>query len=295
MTTETSSIDDVLATAHLPPESQEPELVSEDTKTELVSEDTKSDYEVEPEPEAEPEEAPEPEGETDDYGNETPKQESKTYTEDEVNERINKAVRERLARLEKNQPNANQQPTQQQQQQAAEAGFEYNPDSNQDWQQQLKQFIRQTNEEVQREQQQKAVNKREQQAQAEFEDKFHRGMSKFQDFREVVGAQPITDAMTVATRAMKDPAAFLYAASKRHASELEKISRNPDPYTQMVEMGRLEERMRKAKATSKAPRPLGNTKEDSTVKEPENKQPTIEDLIAANDARRLKNMRNRRG
>lgn len=296
----TTSIDDVLATSHLPNEPKEVPVDSNEQPTDIV--DT-----VQPELEENPQEVEsnikesvEPtresvESDVDDYGNEKPKQESKTFTEDEVNERINKAVRERLARLKENQPAVNQQPTQQQAQQAQDAGFEYNPDSTQDWQQQLKQFIRQTNEEVQRETYQQQQMQIEQAAQAEFEDKFHNGMNKFRDFKDVVGSQPITDAMTVATRAMKDPAAFLYAASKRHSEELNRISNLKDPYTQMVEMGRLEERMKKTKATSQAPRPLGHTREDGSIKEPEKRELSIEELIMASDARRLKNMRNRRG
>jgi len=298
----TTSIDDVLATAHLPNESKEIPMDSHDelpestAPAELEPEEYSVAAETNQEEEAKPkEEVSSDDNEVDDYGNERPKQESKTYTEDEVNERINKAVRERLARLKESQPAVNQQPTQQQAQQAQEAGFEYNPDSAQDWQQQLKQFIRQTNEEVQRETYQQQQTQREQAAQAEFEDKFHNGMSKFRDFRDVVGSQPITDAMTVATRAMKDPAAFLYAASKRHSDELKRISSLQDPYTQMVEMGRLEERMKKTKGTSQAPRPLGQTREDGSIKEPEKRELTIEELIMASDARRLKNMRNRRG
>lgn len=287
MATETSSIDDVLATAHLPHESQE--IISE-------PEPPEQDDIAEPETPDEPTEPTEQaEGDTDDYGNEKPKQEAKTYTEEEVNERINKAVRERLARLKDNQQVPNQQPTQQQKQQAADAGFQYDENSSQDWQQQLKAFIRQTNEEVQREQYQRQVAEREQQAQMEFEEKFHNGMSKFQDFREVVGSQPITDAMTVATRAMKDPAAFLYAASKRHGDELRRISALSDPYTQMVEMGRLEERMRKSKGISQAPRPLGATREDGSIREPENRELSIEDLMAQADERKLRRMKARRG
>lgn len=298
----TTSIDDVLATAHLPNEQQEISMDSHDESSEPTAaaqpepEEYSVDAETKPEEEDKSkEQVSSDDDDVDDYGNERPKQESKTYTEDEVNERINKAVRERLARLKESQPAVNQQPTQQQAQQAADAGFEYNPESNQDWQQQLKQFIRQTNEEVQRETYHQQQTQREQAAQAEFEDKFHNGMSKFKDFRDVVGAQPITDAMTVATRAMKDPAAFLYAASKRHSDELKRISGLQDPYTQMVEIGRLEERMKKAKGTSQAPRPLGQTREDSSIKEPEKRELTIEELIMASDARRLKNMRNRRG
>ena len=292
MAIETSSIDDVLATAHLPSDDSEPEVSETPDSPEPKPEISEPENTPEDAPE-EKQDEPEEDKEYDDYGNEQPKQESKTYTEDEVNERINKAVRERLARLEKNQPQAQQQPTQQQQQQAADAGFQYDENSNQDWQQQLKQFIRQTNEEVQRETQQQQLQQQEQQAQAEFEGKFHQGMGKFRDFREVVGAQPITDAMTVATRSMKDPAAFMYAASKNHASELQRISQL-DPYAQMVEVGRLEERMRKARTTSKAPRPLSQTREDSTVREPSQKTPSIEDLMQQADARKLKNMRSRR-
>lgn len=288
MSIEASSIDDVLAAAHLPPESK-PEVDLNEPEPEVDHGEPVS--EGEPESVEEPTEESE---EVDDYGNESPKQESKTYTEDEVNERINKAVRERLARLERNQPQQAQQPTQQQAKQAEAAGFEYDADSNQDWQAQLKSFIRQTNEEVQREQVQNEQTQREHHAQAEFEDKFHRGMAKFTDFRDVVSQQPVTDAMTIATRSMKDPAAFLYAASKRYGDELKRIS-TLEPYTQMVEIGRLEERMKKAKATSSAPRPLGNTREDAGIKEPEVRKETIEDLIAQNDKKRLQNMRNRRG
>jgi hypothetical protein len=286
MATETSSIDDVLATSHLPPESPaiQPESEPED---------------LENSPEAEQQDAPSEQAENedgvDDYGNETVKSESKTYTEEEVNERINKAVRERLARLKESSPAPNQQPTMQQQQQAADAGFQYDENSAQDWQQQLKQFIRQTNEEVMREQYQRQQSEREQAAQIQFEEKFHSGMSKFQDFREVVGSQPITDAMTVATRSMKDPAAFLYAASKRHGDELKRIAGLSDPYSQMVEMGRLEERMKKTRAMTQAPRPIGNTREDSTVREPDKREPTIEDLMAQADERKLRKMKARRG
>lgn len=288
MTTHSSSIDDVLATSHLPHEESAPvELGAPETPE--IQVDDAPNYE----PEETEQKTPDSETEIDDYGNEKLKQESKMYTEDEVNERINKAVRERLARLERN--NTAQQPTAQQQEQAAQAGFEYDENSNLDWQQQLKQFIRQTTAEIQQETVQKQHQEKEQALQAEFEEKFHAGMSKFQDFRDVVGSQPITDAMTVATRAMKDPAAFLYAASKRHGNELQRIASLPDPYTQMVEMGRLEERMRKAKDVSKAPRPLGQTREDANVKTPSSKEPSIEDLIMMNDARRIKNMRSRRG
>jgi hypothetical protein len=287
MATETTSIDDVLATAHLPaeqrplpPESRETEPEPEPVYEEL--------HESKPEPEDEPEEVKEPEPEPessneDDYGNPVEKQESKTYTEDEVNERINKAVRERLARLERKQEITPQQA------QTAATNFEYNPDDAGDWQQQLKQFVKQTYQETMQEQQQAVVAQREQQVQAEFETKLFSGMGKFQDFRDVVGQQPITDAMTMATRAMSDPAAFLYAASKRHSVELQRIAKIGDPYAQMVEIGKLEERMRKGKATTSAPRPVSRTREDSSMTTSKDDRPkSIEEMIAESDAKRLK-------
>lgn len=231
----------------------------------------------------------------DEYGNEKPKKSSKTYTEDEVNERINKAVRDRIERFEKNNGVQQQpQPSPQQVQQAKDNGLTYDPNSEQDWQQQLKSFIRQTQEETQREQVMRSQQAREQQAQAEFESKFHQGMGRFSDFRDVVGSQPITDAMTYATRAMTDPAAFLYAASKRHPAELERISRIQDSTVQMVEMGRLEERMKKSAASTKAPKPIDRVYEDATIAEPKKRETSFEDTLAMNDANRMSKMRKRR-
>ena len=276
MATETSSIDDVLASAHLPqaayvePEAQEPET---DTQPDLYGNDEPEEAQEEPETEASQE--------TDDYGNETVKQESKSYTEDEVNERINKAVRERLARLDK------QPAQQQQQQQANKPEFEYNPESEQSWQTQLESFVEQTVTKMTSKREVVQQQEREQQAQAVFEEKFQNGMSKFRDFRDVVGAQPITDAMTAATRSMTDPAAFLYAASKRHAPDLVRIANLTDPYAQVLEMGRLEERMKKNRAVSSAPRPIARTRDDSSMTtHKSDKQPSIEDMIAASDAKR---------
>lgn len=289
--TEVSSIDEMLFTGktaqqpatpeHQPElESHETEQVPENEFDAPVSEDHEGTPNEESESEAQ--------AELDDYGNEKPQ--PKTYTEDEVNERINKAVRDRLARMERN-----QQPSADQAIQAEKAGFEYDPDSSKDWQQQLEQFVEQTVTKMTSKKQQAEQNAREEQAHAEFEVKFHQGMSKFSDFRDVVSAQPITDAMTVATRAMKNPAAFLYAASKRHGAELQRIANIPDNYTQMVEMGRLEERMKKAKATTHAPKPVSKSRDNAAMPASEkNKQPTIEDLIAAADAKRLSIRNNRR-
>lgn len=279
----TTSIDDVLSGANAPGAPEAPESVT------VVDDEPLYDTEepeavADDEPESEPEQ--ETQAELDEYGNEKPA--PKTYTEDEVNERINKAVRDRLARMEKNQGLTPQQA------QHAEQNFKYDENADGDWQQQLKQFVKQTYQETIQEQQREAQRQREQQAQAEFEAKFHQGMSKFSDFVDVVSSQPITDAMTIATRGMKDPAAFIYAASKRHATELQRISQLSDPYTQMTEMVRLEERMKKAKPTSNAPRPVSRTQDDAGMPHKSEKEPSIEDLIASAEKKKRALLNSRR-
>lgn len=215
---------------------------------------------------------------TDDYGN--PKPVAKTYTEDEVNERINKAIRERLQRGNHEQ--------QQQVQQQVKQDFKYDESGEGDWKQQLETFVLEV--------QQKSENKRVQEQrqlqeaniQAEFESRFAQGMAKFNDFEQVVRGKPISDAMTIATRAMKDPAAFLYAAAKHHQSDLQRISQIEDAAAQMVEIGRLEERMRKTKSATRAVKPVSKTGGDITEK-PGYKRGNVDDKILAHA--KSKNMR----
>lgn len=227
--------------------------------------------------------------ETDEYGNEK--------------EPENEAIRERLARqARKHEAEINElraqlaaQGASQQVQQAAR-DFEYDPEASGDWQQQLGQFIKQTVNSMSREQEEAQKRHEEAQVQAEFESKFREGMNRFDDFREVITSLPceITNPMTLATRAMDNPAAFLYAAAKRHPQELERISKIRDPYGQMMEMGKLEERMRKNKPTTKAPRPLGRSPEDATTKtKPKERDTSGDDLLAKADAKRLSTVRTR--
>lgn len=226
----------------------------------------------------------------DDYGN--AKAAPKTYTEEEVNERINKAVRERLARGD----NKNQQPTQQQVAQQAQE-FEYNPDSSEPWEGQLEKFVEKTISKLGQKQVQQQQEQRDQQVQAEFEDKFSQGMGRFSDFREVVSSQPITDPMTYALREMADPAAFIYAASKRNPAELQRIANLASPNAQMIEMGKLEERMRKGAKGTTAPKPVSKSRDDGGMPvKSKSKEPSIEDLIAKSDAKRqaLLNSKRRR-
>jgi hypothetical protein len=242
------------------------------------------------EPDDDPEDEPkEKEPEYDDYGNaKTP---PKTYTEEEVNERINKAIRERLARGN----NQGQQPTQQQVAQQAQE-FEYNPDSTESWEGQLEKFVEKTVSKIGQKQAQQQQQARDEAHQAEFEDKFTRGMGRFSDFRDVVGAQPVTDPMTYALRGMADPAAFIYAASKRQPAELQRIANISDPAVQIMEMGRLEERMRKAAPGTKAPKPISKTREDGSMPvNTKKKEQSIEDLIAKSDAKRKAQLNQKRG
>lgn len=234
------------------------------------------------------EEKPQLESEFDDYGNEKPKKESKLYSEDEVNERINKAVRERLERLERN-SNTNLQPHTQPNLQPTGLPGE-NPTTD-DWQKQFEEMTFKALEKREAIRREQEIQQRELRAQQEFEAKFRAGMNNFQDYVEVVSSQPISDAMTVATRGMKDPAAFLYAASKRHSDELQRICQIPDAYTQMVEIGRLEERMRKTQSPTSAPKPIRPTREDSIMEEPERQPVTIDEMIQAADRARLARIR----
>lgn len=300
MSTDTSSIDDILTSQggvkapEMPPEVNEPEPAAsepeeqsydygeqEESSTDLTEHDKSSDRKNE-----EPKEA---QDDTDEYGN--PKPKKRMYTEEEHKELLNKAIRERLSRGN----HSAQQPTPQQVQQHAD-NFEYDPSSSDSWQTQLESFVEQTVNKMSQKQYKQQQAALEQQAHSELQDKIQDGLVRFNDFREVVGTQPISDHMTMALRGMQDPAAFIYAASKRMPAELHRISQLRDPYAQMVEMGKLEERMRQAKPATKAPRPISRSQDDGVaIKRPEKREETIEDMIAASDAKRRAALNARRG
>lgn len=225
-------------------------------------------------------------------------------------ERMSKGMKERLDRKEK----AHQREIEQREReidalraQLAQKGvsrevqqavkdFEYDTNEGGDWEKQLASFVKQTVSQMTQEQARAQSLAQEQKNHAEFAKKFRQGMNRFQDFEEVVAAQPIDDAMTLALRGMDDPSSFIYAAAKRQPEELSRISRLPDPYARMVEMGKLEERMRKGKSATQAPRPITRPKEDVTPRiQPKAKpEPEIEDLIAQSDAKRLATLKARR-
>lgn len=299
-----SSIDDLLmggSTAQNPmsPEEkfqEEPEPIED-------MEHDEPDYGDDPEPEPDHDE-PDDSSDEDDEPDEKPRK-KETEVDEYGNEKEpeNEAIRERLARqARKHEAELNalraqlaQQGASQQVQQAAK-DFEYDPDAAGNWQQQLASFVKQTVQSMNTEQQEAQKRHEEAQVQAEFETKFRDGMNRFDDFSDVITSLPfqITNPMTLATRSMDNPAAFLYAAAKRHPAELERISKIRDPYGQMMEVGKLEERMRRNKPTTKAPRPLGRTQEDATVKsKPKEKDFSGDDLLAKADAKRLSTVRGR--
>ena len=215
--------------------------------------------------------------ELDDYGNKVPK--GKVYTEEEVQAMIRKRLK--LHHEEKQQaPQQQYQPPQQQ----AE-GFEHDPNNEQPWEIQLENHIKQTVQKLETEKQETAWKAEQQRAQAEFESRFTNGMSKYADFNDVVSGKPITNGIMMAARSMADPAAFIYAAAKQQPKELERIAQITDPYVLAAEVGRLEERMKKARTISKAPKPPTKTKGDiadkGVIKQ------NLDDLIRMDAKRKL--------
>ncbi len=301
---EISNIDDVLMSGKNATQPASPEHQEEPAEIEEVEQES-SEYSDEPEQEEveeeesgfeqigdESRERPKKEKlETDEYGN------TKAQDNEVIRDRLKQQARKFESEIADLRSQLAQQGASREVQQATR-DFEYNPDESGDWQQQLKQFVKQTVSSMNQEQIETQRHHEERQLQVEFESKFRNGMNNFNDFVDVMDSLPfeITNHMTVATRAMNDPAAFLYAAAKQQPKELERISRLRDPYAQMTEMGRLEERMRKNKPTTKAPRPLGRTNEDASMPvAKKTKDTTIEDLIVKSEAKKLATLKLRRG
>jgi hypothetical protein len=216
---------------------------------------------------------------TDEYGNKVPK--SKTYTEEEVQAMIRKRLK--LHHEEKAQQQQYQPPPQQYQQPTEE--FQHDQSSEQPWEVQLENHIKQTVQKLETEKHQVAWQQEQQRAQAEFESRFTNGMSKYADFSDVVSGKPITNGIMMAARSMSDPAAFIYAVAKQQPKELERISQITDPYVQAAEVGRLEERMKKARTVSRAPKPIAKTRGDMADKGAVKQN--LDDLIRQDAKRKL--------
>jgi hypothetical protein len=194
---------------------------------------------------------------TDEFGNEVAP--SKTYTEEEVNQ----LMRERFNRTAKEAQRQDPKPEQSQ--------------TDENWEAQLEGFVENTVKKMTHKEQEALRRHRDEQNHQEFQVKFTTGMNKYKDFQEVVSQAPISDDMLLSTKKMKDPAGFIYAASKTQKKELERISQIDDGLSQALEMGKLEERMRKVRTGTSTPKPVGEIKGDV-----ENKsyiRPSVDDLI----------------
>jgi hypothetical protein len=210
----------------------------------------------------------------DEYGN--PVEKPKMYSQEEVN----RIIRERLARGRQ---------AQEQVQEPAPTPQEAPAEQEEDWQAQLNRVIDHRIESRQREHQEREWRSREAQKQAEFEDKFSIGMSKYADFHQVVANKPITDTMMMATRHLENPAAFIYGAAKLHPQEIDRISKIQDPYIQASEVGRLHERMvKERRSVSSAGKPLEAPKSDMPHQRGMNSL-SLEDRIAQHAKSKLRN------
>ena len=208
---------------------------------------------------------------TDDYGNQVETKE-RVYTESEVQAMIRKRIKEKYQ-----EPQPIAQPIQHEAQ---------NIDGD-DWQAQLESFVDSTISKREQKIQEQRWQEQEQETQANFEVKFNTGASKYKDFEQVVMGKALTPQMVLATRGMNDPAAFIYAAAKTQAGELERIAQISDRMVQAVELGKLEERMKKSRpVNSSAPKPIAGIKGDMV--EAKQKPRSIDDTLIADETARRK-------
>lgn len=206
----------------------------------------------------------------DEYGN--PIAKPKLYTDEEVQE----LIRKRLERQNRNQyeaKNPNQyKPAQNDQ-------FNQEETNEEDWKKQLDAYLDDRLQRREQELNEKRWRETKEREQALFEQKFTSGMNKYTDFYQVIAGKPITDAMLLATKALENPAAFIYNAAKAYPNEINRIASINDPVQQAMEVGRLHEKMVKARAlASKAPEPLTPPKSDMAQVKVVN-QKSIEDRI----------------
>jgi hypothetical protein len=221
-------------------------------------------------------ETTEPDSSTDDYGNPVETKE-RVYTESEVQAMIRKRIKDKYEA-----PTPPPQPIQ-----------ETAPVDGDDWQAQLESFVDNTISKREQKQQELRWQQQEQETQANFEIKFNAGASKYKDFESVVMGKALTPQMVLATRGMSDPAAFIYAAAKTQAGELERISQINDRMVQAVELGKLEERMKKSRpVNSAAPKPIAGIKGDMV--EAKQKPRSIDDILVADENARRKARQGRR-
>ena len=211
------------------------------------------------------------------------KEEEKIYT----NSDVNRMIRERMERMKVPQAQRDEM----QERIASQVdNFQSDPNSEGDWLTQLKQVIK---EEITAEKNYEVTQRREeeyrqqlvedQKVQHEFENKFTDGIARRSDFKTITKDMPITNSMMLGIRAFKDPAGFIYAASKNRPDELKRIASIRDPLSQAAELGKLEAFLtRQPKKNSKAPPIINRNKGD--VSKGQTPQRTVDDIIAKQEA-----------
>ena len=273
---EKRNIDDLLTQVDLTPDSLQTEAPEpldsyQDNKSGSQSDSNESTPEYESS-EPDSSSASEEENTTDDYGQTASKKE-KLYTQAEVEQMMRD--RNKRGEFAKQEAEHKQVPT---------------DENSEDWEQQFETLVEQTLTKREQKLQKQQWQERAQREQADFEIKFNSGAAKYVDFESVVVGKPLTPQMVIATKAMKDPAAFIYAAAKTQAHELDRISKIADPLVQAVEIGKLEERMRKGKSsTTAAPRPLDGVHGD--VAHDKVRPRSVDDILREEAANKIRGRR----
>jgi hypothetical protein len=271
---------------------EENENISEDSETESQdyeesNEESSEDYSDYSEEDSEEGSDEDESSSIDEYGN---KQKEKVYTQTEVNEMFRRRY--------KNNPEAMQAHDEFMRSQQSNPPEQQKKYSEDDWEAQLKEVIIQTVREDAAAEKQKAYQSEQAAIQAEqaakqeaYNNEFMDKASKFNDFEDVVKGK-ISEAMYHAASAASNPAAFIYAACKRAPQEVERIRGIENPIAQMVEFGKLEEKMKTSKKSTKAPKPVSRSGSGKSVPYKSSGQ-SIEEKIAESNERRLKGMRGR--
>lgn len=283
---EMHSVDDLLANVESAPEATEatlnelPQSAQEAPQSHQMHQEEPTDYSYSQDENSQTAEStpdktdktPDSSVSVDEFGNEV-STEQKMLTMEEHQRLLNEAIRKRIKNWS---PEAQEQMMAQinQPQQQPQVT---SPDGEVNWEQELKSLVKTTMIEAQQEAV-RAVQQQEELAKyQEFEGKFNTGATRYNDFEDVVMTKPLSPAMLKATQNMNDPAAFVYAACKAQPQEIERIAKLKDPIQQAVEIGKLEERMRKVRSATKAAAPLEPSVSDITGKNTSNR--SIDDLI----------------
>lgn len=190
------------------------------------------------------------------------------YTDSDVN----KMIRERLDRMK--------QPASSAQVEAIAKEMKSDPNDQNAWKQEFVEIVKEVNREESQKAERQRMEQEEIKTQSEFERKMDDGGNKYKDFWQVLNTAPITPTIMIGAREMDDPASFLYAASKLYPEELGKISKMDNPAALMIQLGKLEERMKRNAKNTAAPRPLTAMRGDFHGEEaPPKQEPTIDQRI----------------